>query len=89
MTTNLYSFYKSIEPKIKDGQNEFIVQWETGLGQIMLGKFDAAKGQFFRMDGCNVGVISRPDANIKLARQSLIDIFVNTGKWIFELVSIK
>lgn len=87
MKSDRYFFVKSLEAEIKNGQNEFLIQWETGLGQIMLGKFDAAKGQFFRMDGVEV-LIEGNNRNLKLARQSLIDIFIKNGKWVFELAKI-
>lgn len=87
MKSDRYFFVKSLEPQIEAGQNEFLIQWETGLGQIMLGKFNASEGKFYRMDGVEVSIEGN-NRNLKLARQSLIDIFIKNGKWIFELAKI-
>lgn len=83
VTSQQESFFKSIEsnPSQFPVCGDFLVQWDTGLGQIMLGKYNVAQNKFFTLDDSSC---IPPKNCVKLADYRLADIFIKEGKWIFD-----
>lgn len=80
MTPNL----DKLTSTFQSSEYPIAVQW-SGINQTILGKYDANKKCFYRMDGGReIPKYVLEKLNVKVAEKKYLDIFIKTGRFYFE-----